>query len=264
MKYYEQLAILQTFKKSDLDLITKNSNLSNQILKNYLKKGLIKKISYNYYGTVDLSSGILYANKYLIGSKISNETFISHRSALEFYGFYNQVYNELYVSNSTPFKSFTFDYITYTFLATNNLDVGVNKIRGIRVSTIERSIVDSIKDIDKVSDIEEIIKSISLIPIIDVNKLVDYLLVINNKTLFKKVGYILEYFKDQLHINQKILDFLKEKGDNVRGYFSQIDKNIQSYNKDWKFYTFDYKYFNDILSKGVDDYNVWIYKAGTR
>lgn len=255
MKYYDELSLLQVFHKNDIDQITNDGNISKQILKNYANKGFIKKITHNYYGAIDFSTGGLYASKFLIGSKINNNSFVSHRSAFEFYGLYNQVYNNLYVSSLKPFKSFVYEDLSFEYVSSSYI-TQVDIVKGIRVTTVERTIIDAIKDVDKVSDIEETLKCIDLITYIDTDKVLTYLKEINQKLLFKKVGFVLSMFKEQLKIKDSFFDLLKTSGGSVRGYFSQKDKGEHVYNKEWQIYTYGESYVKNILNKGMVADNV--------
>lgn len=250
MKYLESLATLKVFNKKDLDELTKNSYTTNYLLNKYLNENLIKRIKHNYYGFIDLSIGTLYASKYLIGSKTNDFSFVSHHSALEYYGFYNQVYNEVYISSLKRFKEFEYDGYTYKYLHSLN-EIEVITINDIRITSLERSIVDSIKDIDNVSNIDELIKSISLIQHIDDNKIITYLDSLNNKLLYKKVGFFLSFFKDTLKLNNNFFNLLKDKSGNVRGYFSNNDKNKLKYNSEWQMYTYSDEFINSIISTEV-------------
>ncbi len=249
MKYFQELSLLQVFNKSNLDKITGSSEISKQILKNYVKKKSIKKITYNYYGVIDFSSGDLLADKFMIGSKISKDSFISHRSAFEFYGYYNQLYTYVYVSSISKFKSFDFNELTFEYLPTKH-EEQVEIVRGIKVSSIERTIVDSIKDLDKISDLEEILKCIDLVSYIEENKILGYLETINQKLLYKKIGYILTFFQDKLKLSNHFFNVCKEKGEKVLGYFSQVDKEILVYDSTWNFYAYSSAYIKQLTSKG--------------
>lgn len=215
-------------------------------------KSKIKKITYNYYGAIDFSTGSLFADKFLIGSKINENSFISHRSAFEFYGFYNQMYNEIYVSSLNAFKPFEFDDISYVYLKTKT-NIEVEEIRGVRVTSVERTIVDTINDSDKISDIEETLKCIDLISYVDEGKISNYLDALHKRILYKKVGYILSLFQDDLKLSTYFFKKLKEKSGSVRGYFSQLNKDDQVYIKEWNIYAYDKKYLVSILDKVVKD-----------
>lgn len=67
----------------------------------------------------------------------------------------------MYVSSETSFRDFTFDGYTYCFVASKNSE-GIEKppySGGIAVTNLERTVVDSIKDMDKISGIEEVVQN---------------------------------------------------------------------------------------------------------
>jgi predicted transcriptional regulator of viral defense system len=65
---------------------------------------------------------------------------------------------------------------------------------GIRVTNLEKTLVDSVKDMDKISGIEEIIAFIRSIPRLDEQKLCQYLEEYQNQFLYQKLGYLLETY----------------------------------------------------------------------
>ncbi|MBK5263529.1 MAG: transcriptional regulator, partial [Peptostreptococcaceae bacterium] len=112
MKYYDEMANLQVFSKEEINRIVGNSNAAKMILKNYVRSGLIQKIKFNYYATYSIENHQPIANRFVIGSNINNESYISHHSAFEYYGLHNQVFNTVHVSSEKSFKEFKYDEIT--------------------------------------------------------------------------------------------------------------------------------------------------------
>ena len=62
----------------------------------------------------------------------------------------------------------------------------VNLINGVRVSTIEKTIVDSIDNIKSFDDFEALLEILSMVPLIDGNKILDYLKKLKKRILFSK------------------------------------------------------------------------------
>ena len=60
------------------------------------------------------------ADKFEIGSNVTETAYVSHHSAFEYHGVMNQVYYEVYVSSESKFKNFEFN-ITPRSLLTQNL-----------------------------------------------------------------------------------------------------------------------------------------------
>ena len=245
MKYLGELSKIKVFNYNDFVKIVGDDNLANVTLQNYLKKGYIKRIKHNLYSTVSFETNECLANKFLIGSSITESAFISHHSAFEFYGYYNQVYNNVYVSSVSKFNSFEFDDVEYLLINTS-LTSFVEEIRGVKVYSIERTIVDSIKDSGKYIELEETLNCIKLIKYISIDKVLKYLEQINSKMLYKKVGVILSLFKQQLDIPNSFFEKCHEISDSIKGYFDN-NKQAHVYNSEWKIYI--YKDLSNYINK---------------
>lgn len=236
MKYLSELLKLKVFNYSDFMHVVGNDNLATTTLQNYLNKGYIKRIRRNLYSVVSLETNECLANKFLIGSKITETSFISHHSAFEFYGYYNQVYHDVYVSSISKFNSFEFERNKYLFIRNSSTSF-VEIIRGVRVSSIERTIVDSIQDSGKYADLEETLHCIDLIPYISIVDIEKYLEEINSKMLYKKVGIILSLFKEKLSIPDSFFIKCHKISDSIKGHF---DRNVNAhvYNAEWKIFIY--------------------------
>lgn len=245
MKYLSKLTMQKIFSQNDFENIVGSKSLAKTLLQNYLKKGLIKRIKHNLYCTVSLETNECIADKFLIASKITNTSFVSHHSAFEFYGYYNQVYNTVNVSSISKFNNFKFERNEYSLISTSSLDF-VDEIRGVKVSSIERTIVDSIKDAGKYSDLEETLNCINSIPYISINDILKYLEIINSKTLYKKVGIILSLFKDKFNIPEYFFEKCHEISDSIKVHFDK-NKSAHVYNSEWKI--FIYKDLENYINK---------------
>ncbi len=245
MKYLNELTKIKVFNYNDFINIVGNNNLANVTLQNYLKKGLVKRIRHNLYSPISFETNECIADKFLIGSKVTETSFISHHSAFEFYGYYNQVYNIVNVSSISKFKSFEFEKNKFSLIKVSSDDF-VENIRGVKVSSIERTIVDSIKDSGKYIELEETLNCIKLIPYISLKDILNYLEQINSKMLYKKVGMILSLFKNQFNISESFFKKCHEVSDSVKGYFDK-NKGAHVYNSEWKI--FIYKDLNNYINK---------------
>lgn len=245
MKHLEELTKLKIFTYNDVFKILKNKELTNTTLNNYLKKGLIIRIRHNLYSAISLESGECIADKFLIGSSITKTSFISHHSAFEFYGYYTQVYNSVKVSSISKFNSFEFHGNKYSLIKVK-LDSFIQNVRGVKVTTIERTIIDSIKDSSKYSDLEETLNCIKQIPYISIKDILKYLEEINSKMLYKKTGLILSLFKKQFNIPKSFFEKCHEISDSVKGYFDK-NKGTLTYNAEWKIFV--YKDLENYINK---------------
>ena len=245
MKYIKEITKLKIFNYSDFVSIVGKEKLANITIKNYRKKGYIKRIKHNLYSVISLETNDILADKFLIGSSLTKTSFISHHSAFEFYGYYNQVYNVINVSSISKFTPFEFEDNKFSFIEVSSDDF-VEQIRGVKVSSIERTIVDSIKDSGKYCELEETLNCIKLIPYISIKDILKYLELINSKMLYKKVGVILSLFKEQFNIPTSFFKKCHEISDSVKGYFDKNKKSLV-YNAEWKI--FIYKDLNNYINK---------------
>ena len=84
------------------------------------------------------------------------------------------------------------DYRYRCFLSNNSIQV--DSIQGVKVTSIERTIVDSINLLGKSMDIEELVKCIELIHHVNEKKIEEMLEYYDKDLLYRKVGYVLSYF----------------------------------------------------------------------
>ena len=234
MKYLIELSKLKVFTHKDLINITGDENLGRYVLKSYLEKGYITRIKRDLYGVISFESGECIADKFFIASKLTKTSFVSHHSAFEFYNYYNQVYSEITVSSISKFNEFEFEGNDYRYIKTNT-DNFVIQTRGIRVSTIERTIVDCIKDSGKYCDLDETLNSIDSLNYIDTDEILKYLKELNSKILYKKVGLILSFFKKKLRIPDSFFKECHKVSDSIKGRFDK-NKIAQNYNSEWKIF----------------------------
>ena len=245
MKYLQNIVKLKIFTYNDFVGIVGNKNLAKVTLKNYINKGYVVRIKHNLYSPISFETNEMLADKFLIGSSLSETAFISHHSAFEFYGYYNQIYDVVNVSSKTLIRNFSFEQNEYIVIKTN-FNQYVEKVRGIKVSSIERTIIDCIKDCNKYTDLEETLNCIQLIPYIDIDAILNYLEIINSKMLYKKVGYILSLFKEQFNIPDSFFIKCHDVSDSVKGYF---DSNKKAFVYDSKWKAFVYKDLSNYINK---------------
>ncbi len=236
MKYYGDLLMLQCFSKQDVIGLVGNELAAKSLLYNYKQKGLIEPIKHNLYVVMGLDTKQPVASRYTIGSHITENAYISYHSAFEYYGCANQVFFEVYVSGNKKFSQFTYNDITYVYMAPK-ITIGVDTQEHIRVTSLERTVADSIDQLERVSGLEELLQCIQLVPYIDEYKLLDYLYKYGKQVLFQKVGYILEHFKHQLRLsNEFFMLCKKEIQDSIRYLYKEVQQSDNIYNKDWQLY----------------------------
>jgi predicted transcriptional regulator of viral defense system len=177
------------------------------------------------------------ANRYFIGSHITDVAYLSHHAAFEYYGCANQVYYEVYVSGEKRFTQFEYDGVTYRYVAPRITEGIVNKPDGVRVTDMERTVLDSINDFEKIAGLEELLYCLELVPYLDENKLLAHLEQYGKQVLYQKAGYILYHMKKNLRLSDQFFEFCEEKiAKSVRYLYHGIEHEPNVFDKRWQLF----------------------------
>jgi predicted transcriptional regulator of viral defense system len=188
-------------------------------------------------------------SRYQIGSQLFPDAVISHHSAFEVFGYANQVFYEVFVSTESRFSDFEYNGIIYHRVKRNNRSENISNDL-LRVTSVEQTIVDSIKDFTKISGLEEVIRCIMLVPAVKESRMLEILSMYDNKFLYQKCGYILEKLKDELGISDDFLENCRKHISDGKRYLTQ---GRTVWNSKWKLYVPEN--FMELVDKGVSDYN---------
>ena len=241
MKYYDEILDLGIFTRQGVAEIIHNPKTVDSFLSRSLKNGLIKRLKQNYYVVMDIVNNTPLYDKYLIATKLGTNSYISYHSALEYRGYNNQVFNEVVYSSNERLNDFEFEHITYHFVR-SKCDLQIEtKYDGVRITTIERTIVDCIDQVDLAGGIEEIFRALDSINNINENKLIEILDFYNKKVLYQRAGYILEIFKTNLGISDNIFNYILSKIGSSKCYLISSKKTTNTtLDKKWNVCVPDY------------------------
>lgn len=222
---YFELLNKPVFSVQDIIKYYDNEESARSALKRLIADGLVYKIRNNMYTCKSGENGQPVANKYQIACGVSKDAYISHHSALEYYGTVNQIYYDVYISAPSLIRKFDFDGLHYQGIKTN-CSIGIEDVAfsgGIRITNKERAVIDSIKDINKVSGFEEIDECISIISELKESNLKEILEFYENQFLYQKTGYFFEKHKETLKISEAFLDYCRDHIGKSKRY---IDKSV--------------------------------------
>lgn len=234
MKGYQDLAQKIVFNFNDALDIYKNKATTYGALNRLEKQGLINKVRNNLYVSINPSTKDAFATKYQIGSSINRDAYISHLSALEYYGFQNQVSHICYVSSYQRFNSFEFEEITYKHVPIkyHHGVVSPPYTELIKITDIEKSLVDTIQLLGSIVSLEELIHSIEMIPKLDEHKMMTYLDLYQIQALYQKTGYLISLFNDSFKFSETFFEIIKKKIHRGVLYISEEAKQKGTFIKD--------------------------------
>ncbi|NBJ17006.1 MAG: transcriptional regulator [Dehalobacter sp. 4CP] len=253
MKHYEELLDKGCFTWEDVCKMLGNPNTASNLIQNYLKKGYIKSVKRNLYVAVNLVDNMPVVSHFAIAGHITPSAYVSHHSAFSYYGYTNQVFYDVYVSSASRFNSFEFDGRTYRYVM-SRIDEGVEKkADGVTVTDLERTIIDGINDFEKIGGLEELLRSLSVIPYADESKLLRYLEKYRKQVLYQKAGYILEHFKKDMKLSDGFFEQCSSRlSESVRYLHRGLNKDNAQYNRRWQL--FASRDLLSVLSEGGDEF----------
>ena len=187
-----------------------------------LKEGMVYKIRKGLYTCTSGENGGPVANRFQIASAITESSYVSHHSAFEYYGTTDQVFYEVYVSSETRFHDFEFDGYTYHYVK-SQMREGVEALQfsgGISVTDKERTIADSIRDINLIAGLEEVLACVSSVKDIDEGKLLKYLDKYDSAFLYQKTGFIVEEYRPEMGISDEFVKICEGRSGNSKRYLT--------------------------------------------
>ena len=187
----EKLKEKIVFNISDIErLANANHQYSKLTLNRLKKKKLIRKITKNIYTT--------HSNPFLISCHIKIPSYISLWSASSFLGYTEQIPKTIQIISTTKTKNLNFKGYKIKFIKLNEF-FGYKKINTkegeLFIVENEKLLIDSFLRYKEMGNFDEIINIIKSGDIKE-NKITDYLKKINNQSIIKKIGYLLEKEKN--------------------------------------------------------------------
>jgi len=236
VKIYYELAKYQVFSIEEAKKLTGNKKTAYSQLNRLMKKGWVKKIRKNIYSAVNPTTGQIVATRYQIACAITDSAYISHQSAFEFYGLANQVFFQVYVSSETKFNHFFYDNLTFKYVSSRMKEgvVEAKNTTGVKITDLERTVVDSIKDLNKIAGLDELLNCLQVINYLDEKKLKKYLDIYNTRGLYQRVGYLLDNYRKEMQLSKDFFEYCKSKIGKSRRYLMSDFKKESFYNREWE------------------------------
>jgi predicted transcriptional regulator of viral defense system len=191
------------------------------LLTYYLKAGRVVRIRRGLYAVIPSGADPdrYPIDLYLVAAKLTADAVLSHHTSLEFHGSAYSVYWRLTYSASRPVRPLAFR--SHVFRGTRfpqallragktHFGVSTAEIAGVvlRVASLERTLVDVMDRPELAGSWEEIWRSLEYVEFFDLDKVVEYALLLENATTVAKVGFFLETHREQLMVEDHHLKAL--------------------------------------------------------
>lgn len=232
--YLHKLHKMKLFSLQDVSRMTNNESTAKSLLVAGIKNQTICRVKMNLYAVTDLATLRCAANKYEIASHISDSACVAYHSAMEYHGHGHQLFNEVSVVTSNAFRTFDFEGLTYIRRQpTINEGVMTPLLNSmVRVTDLERTIVDCIDRMKYAGGLEELLNNLSSISYVDEGKLLGYLSAYQKASLYQKTGFLLSMFRTQMRISPSFIRQCKAHiGKSTRYLTDPSEKSV--YDADW-------------------------------
>lgn len=197
------------------------SQTSHNILAYHLSTGRLVRIRRGLYATVlrGISPATAAVDPYLIATKLADAAVVAYHAALQFYGKASSVsqrFTYLTSRRARPFRFRQAEFVPVQVPATLRRlpDVGgeihVRRHAGglVRVTTLERTLVDVLDAPDHGGGWEELWRSLEAVEFFDVDAVVAYALKLQSALTVARVGFFLEQHRDTLMVEERQLEAL--------------------------------------------------------
>lgn len=190
-----------------------------QQLSYHQKVGNLIHIRKFIYAVKPLFSQDQWVDPYLLASKLTVDAVLAYHTALELHGLAYTTFSEFTFLVSKQLQPFTYEAQRFrgisqpkALINDGNIGCGIDEIKRagviIKLTSLERTLVDVLDRPDLGGGWEEIWRSIDNITRLDTNKVVEYALLLKNATTVAKVGYFLEQRPSHFAADKNSIDAL--------------------------------------------------------
>lgn len=251
MKHYKKLLEKGCFSRDGLIELIGTPAAAKSLIYEYQKKGLIERVKRDFYVVISLETKQPILSRYQIGANIFPDACISHHSAFEVFGYGSQVFYECYVATDSRFSDFEYNGVTYHRIE-KKPDIEVIQYGNIKVTSIEQTVVDSIRDFEKIAGLEEVMRCLMLVPGLNEEKVLACLKRNQNGFLYQKCGYLFEQLKAEFGFSTGFFEECKKYSSEAKRYLIK-DAGENVFQEKWKLYT--PSSLRGLIDKGVSDYD---------
>lgn len=238
------------FTSRDFEKYLSSHNVSKRtqesLLSYYRKIGRIVRVKRGLYATIPIGyeNEAFIVDPFLLASKMTPDAVLSHHTALEFFGHAYSVRNIFTYFASRPVETLVFQGHTFkgTRFSKSLLSKGkelfeirVEEREGmdLRVTSLERTLVDTLDRPELSGSWEEIWRSLESVEFFDLDKVIEYIQLLKNSTTAAKVGFFLEQHREELMVEDHYLKELKDLCPRNPHYLSRTRRESGRIITDW-------------------------------
>lgn len=193
------------------------------MLNQHVKSGNIVRIKQGLYASIPKGANPEHypIDPYGVISHLAKDALIAYHSALQFHGIsysmhFQHTYQSIKKIRDFQFRQDRFKVVKYPKVLLSSSNCFINSVEidhhgfKIRITSIERTLVDVLDRLNLSGGLEEIWRSLANLQQVNIDKIVNYALLLDNTTTIAKVGFYLRTRQKDWHIEEKYFSILKE------------------------------------------------------
>ena len=223
----------------DVTRILRNYSTARSILWRLQKKGFVRRVRGGLYvlAPPELRGKDVVADPYILAARAAHgRYFLSYHSALEIHGIAHSRISTTFASVSRRRGPFEYQGMAYNFVLERHffglkdvLHAGVT----IKVSDLERTVVECIRRLDLAGGLEEVLKSYQGLPYLNRRRVLSHLGLFGVKSLYHRLGFVLSMVGEGGRVPEGLLAALKAKL-SQRTYYLVPGTQGGRYNSEWR------------------------------
>ncbi len=230
--------------------------LESEFLTRLRSEGKVHSIRRGLYHVVLPSGDTDTPDLFLVACRVQPTSFLGFHTALEFYGVaHSAYYNEIYICGPAKkrFRPFTVHGVKIRPVVLQDNESGINNLQyneeRIRVSSLERTLIDCIERPEYCGGWEETLNSLMKVGNLDFRVIRQLLLKRKNQFLLQQVGIVLDILREASPLiresisDQQLLGLTKYVKGSARYFFQNKTntpyyrgKKALRYNRHWRMY----------------------------
>jgi predicted transcriptional regulator of viral defense system len=218
----------------------------DSLLAYHVRTGRLLRLRRGLYAVVGpgASSGTQPVDPFLVAAKLAEDAVLAYHTALEFHGKAYSVHERLSYLTASAARPFQFRSQSFRGVPFPRALVargqGLFEVKtleragvGVRVTSLERSLVDVLDRPDLGGGWEEVWRSLELVEFFDLDRVIEYALLLENATTAAKVGLFLKQHRDVLMVEDKHLQPLRERRPRSPHYLERQQKKASRLVAEW-------------------------------
>lgn len=213
------------------------------LLKYYLHTGRVKQVRRGLYLSAPPGRPAV-ADPYLICAKMSPDAVLAYHTAMQFHGKAYTVHSEYVCCSRSRVHSFKYEGQTFravlfprSLLTKGQEMLAVEEAESqgetLRVTSLERTMVDMLQRPQLCGGWEEVWRSLEMVEYFHLDKIVEYVELLENATTAAKVGFFLDQHREQLMVDPTCLERLKVLCPKSPHYLERSYKGNSKFLPDW-------------------------------